>query len=201
MPKAFSEHERRIIQTQLKEEAQQCLLTRGMRKTTVDELVRRVNIPKGTFYLFYPSKEMLFFDVLMSFHDQVQADLLEQMQAMGTPLTQQNATELIFRLFKKVDGSFLATFMTSGELGLLMRKLPPEIALEHAKTDDFSMERFLSFLPIEADGNRIRIFSAALRALFLTTLHKHEIGEDVFDDALRVMLTGVIGQLFEKRSV
>jgi AcrR family transcriptional regulator len=201
MPKAFSEHERGIIQTRLKEEAQQCLLTQGMRKTTVDELVRRVNIPKGTFYLFYPSKEMLFFDVLMSFHDQVQADLLEHMQAMGTPLTQQNATELIFRLFKKVDGSFLATFMTSGELGLLMRKLPPEIALEHAKTDDFSMERFLSFLPIEADGNRIRIFSAALRALFLTTLHKHEIGEDVFDDALRVMLAGVIGQLFEKRAI
>lgn len=201
MPKAFSEHERGIIQTRLKEEAQQCLLTQGMRKTTVDELVRRVNIPKGTFYLFYPSKEMLFFDVLMSFHDQIQADLLGCMQAMGTPLTQQNATELIFRLFKKVDGSFLATFMTSGELGLLMRKLPSEIALEHAKTDDFSMERFLSFLPIEADGNRIRIFSAALRALFLTTLHKHEIGEDVFDDALRVMLAGVIGQLFEKRAI
>ena len=28
---------------------------KGVKKTTVDELVKRVGIPKGTFYLFYPS--------------------------------------------------------------------------------------------------------------------------------------------------
>ena len=36
---------------------------KGVKKTTVDELVKRTGIPKGTFYLFYPSKEMLLFDV------------------------------------------------------------------------------------------------------------------------------------------
>ncbi|MDY4210978.1 MAG: TetR/AcrR family transcriptional regulator [Treponema sp.] len=34
-----------------------------MKKTTVDELVKRTGIPKGTFYLFYPSKEILLFDI------------------------------------------------------------------------------------------------------------------------------------------
>ncbi len=32
---------------------------KGVKKTTVDELVKRVGIPKGTFYLFYPSKDCL----------------------------------------------------------------------------------------------------------------------------------------------
>ncbi|WP_286081321.1 TetR/AcrR family transcriptional regulator [Parablautia intestinalis] len=32
--------------------------------TTVDEIVKRVNIPKGTFYLFYKSKELLLFEVI-----------------------------------------------------------------------------------------------------------------------------------------
>lgn len=36
---------------------------KGVKKTTVDELVKREGIPKGTFYLFYPSKEMLLYDV------------------------------------------------------------------------------------------------------------------------------------------
>jgi len=199
VPKAFSEHERIAIQTRLKKEAEQCLSSKGMKGTTVDDLVHRVNIPKGTFYLFYPSKEMLFFDVLMTFHDQVQADLLLQIQTMGLPLTQEHAVEILFCLFKKVDGSFLSSFIRSGDLELLIRKLPPEIALEHAKTDDFSTEKFLSYLPIEAGPQRIRTFSGALRALFFTLFHKQEIGVDVFDDVIKILLTGILGQLYEKK--
>lgn len=44
----------------------------GVKKTTVDELVKRVSIPKGTFYLFYPSKEQLFFDVFLDKHNAIQ---------------------------------------------------------------------------------------------------------------------------------
>ena len=48
----------------MKEEAAKCLGTYGIRRTMVDEIVKRVKIPKGTFYLFYPSKEMLLFEVI-----------------------------------------------------------------------------------------------------------------------------------------
>lgn len=63
MPKSYSEQEREYIKTRLKEEAAKCLAQYGVRRTTVDEIVKRVNIPKGTFYLFYKSKELLLFDV------------------------------------------------------------------------------------------------------------------------------------------
>ena len=53
MPKSYSEQEREYIRKRLKEEAAKCLARYGVRRTTVDEIVKRVNIPKGTFYLFY----------------------------------------------------------------------------------------------------------------------------------------------------
>lgn len=56
VPKSYSEQERAYIRERLKEEAADCLATYGVRRTTVDEIVRRVNIPKGTFYLFYQSE-------------------------------------------------------------------------------------------------------------------------------------------------
>ena len=62
MPKSYSEQEREYIRKRLKEEAADCLARYGVRRTTVDELVKRVNIPKGTFYLFYKSKELLLFE-------------------------------------------------------------------------------------------------------------------------------------------
>ena len=200
MPKALSETERNYLKNRLKEETVKCLLHQGMKKTTVDELVNRVNMPKGTFYLLYPSKELLFFDVLMAFHDEIQSDLLLQMKAMGTDITKEKVTELIFHFYKKVDDSFLTSFIASGDLELLMRKLPTELMQEHVQTDDFSMEKFLSLLPIQTDEKDIRICSASLRAVFSTLLHKQEIGEAFFDDAIRLMLFGIVTHLFEKKA-
>ena len=68
MPKVYSEEEKQDIIRRLKEEANNLMLERGVKKTTVDELVKRVGIPKGTFYLFYQSKEMLLFDCSQDFH-------------------------------------------------------------------------------------------------------------------------------------
>jgi len=183
------------------EEAQACLIRLGMRKTTVDELVKRVNIPKGTFYLFYPSKELLFFDVFCALHDELQADALRRIDELQGNINADTVTELIFQLYKQVDATFIYSFAASGDLEMLMRKLPPEVAKTHAEKDDFSIEKLLSLLPgVHVEGN-IKIFSAALRAIFCTMPHRKEIGEDVIDDAIRVMLRGVVSQLFEGRKL
>ena len=80
MPKIYSEEERNEIITRLKEEANKLMQEKGVKKTTVDELVKRVGIPKGTFYLFYPSKEMLLFDCAQGFHQQVDEYISSGMQ-------------------------------------------------------------------------------------------------------------------------
>lgn len=197
MPKSFSNSERTYIKKRLMEEAQVCISQFGMRKTTVDELVKRVKIPKGTFYLFYSSKELLFFDVFCALHDELQNALLHWMEELKENANVDTVTELIFRLYKQVDSTFIYSFALSGDLELLMRKLPPEVVAAHTHKDDFSMEQLLSLLPGVHVESNIKVFSAALRAIFLTLPHRQEIGEEVFDDVIRVMLRGVVLQLFK----
>ena len=197
MPKTFSDSERAYIRRRLMEEAQACLIQYGLRKTTVDELVRRVNIPKGTFYLFYPSKEMLILDLFDALHNALKDDLMGWIAALDGDVNPDSVTDLIFRLYKKTDTTFLYSFIASGDLEMLVRKLPPEVAAAHAKQDDFSMEQLLRLLGVRAEEN-VRVFSAVLRAIFFTMLHRREIGEDVFDDAIRLMLRGAVAQLFEE---
>ena len=67
MPKTYTEEERKNIRLMLIEEAEKALFHGGVESVSVDELVRRVSIPKGTFYLFFKSKEELFLSVLSSF--------------------------------------------------------------------------------------------------------------------------------------
>ncbi|MFB0920130.1 MAG: TetR/AcrR family transcriptional regulator [Oscillospiraceae bacterium] len=196
MPKTFSESEREYIKARLMEEAEKCLDLYGVRRTTVDELVKRVNIPKGTFYLFYESKEHLLFDVFCAFHDKIQEEFMAYIVALQDGVDAEKLTEVIFKLYKSMDGSFLLKLITSGELELLFRKLPPELTKLHTDRDDFRVEELVSMVPGMRTEN-IKVFSAAIRGIFVSLLHKKEVGEEVFDEALRVMLRGVAIQMFE----
>lgn len=197
MPKSYTDNERELIRRRLLEEAQACLTQYGLRKTTVDELVRRVNIPKGTFYLFYPSKELLFFELFCSLQEQLHRDLLSWTEELRGNVSVDSVTELLFRLYRQVDATFLYSFVAGGDLELLVRRLPPEVVAKHMEQDDFSMERLLRMLPVSRTEYHIKVFSAVLRAVFCTMLHRSEIGEEIFPDAVRILLRGVVMQLFE----
>ncbi|MPM71976.1 hypothetical protein SDC9_118948 [bioreactor metagenome] len=178
------------------EEAAKCLAQYGIRKTTVDELVRRINIPKGTFYLFYESKERLLFDVILNLNDEIQNDLLREISVLTEAPDAEALTDIIVRLYRRLDDSFLPKIMQDGEMEHFMRSLPPELAKLHAAHDDSKVRELLAMLPGMRE-ERAEVFSAALRCVFITLMYKGEIGEAIFDETLRVLIRGVVLQLFE----
>ncbi len=196
MPKTLSEGERAYIAERLKTEAKACLTTYGIRKTTIDELVKRVGIPKGTFYLFYESKERLLFDVILEFNDEIQSQLLREIAKLHTSPNVDTLSDIIVRLYRKLDESFIPRVMQNGELEYFMRSLPPELSQMHAAHDQSAVERLLCMLP-GMQEKRAEVFSAALRSIFLSILYKDEIGPDIFEDTLRVLIRGVVIQLLE----
>ena len=199
MPRSFTEHEREYIKRRLKEEAKECLSLYGIKKTTVDELVKRVNIPKGTFYLFYDSKELILFDVINDVQNEIQSQIVTELHALNGNVDSEKLAELLFMFYKKAETTFFLNILTNGELELLMRKLPLDIADEHFVQDDLIIEKILSVMPHKPDIDA-KILSGALRGIFLSMLHKREIGEDVFDGALKLMIKGIAIQLMEEKN-
>jgi len=167
-----------------------------VKKTTIDELVKRVNIPKGTFYLFYKSKELLLYDVINDLHNDIQNNFINEAAFLSGQITCEQLTSLLFEIFKQVNDTCLLSIMTNGDLELLMRKLPDEIVKEHFIHDDLSMEHLISSIP-QAVGKNVEHFAGAFRGIFLTMLHKREIGEAVFDHSLKLMINGLVIQLME----
>lgn len=62
MPR-FTEQEKKIISSKLLIEGEKLFALHGLKKVTVDDLVAAVNISKGAFYSFYPSKEHLYVEI------------------------------------------------------------------------------------------------------------------------------------------
>ncbi|MEX1308039.1 MAG: TetR/AcrR family transcriptional regulator [Eubacteriales bacterium] len=195
MPKTFSDSEREYIKKRLIEETSDCLSLYGIRKTTVDEIVKRVGIPKGTFYLFYESKESLIFDVILSFNAEVQGKLVAQVEKMSEKPDAEALTDIIFGLYQSVKKSFLMKIMVNGELDFFMRKAPPEYNAQHAAEDDFMLGQLIELFPT-MDAEKSSIYSGALRGAFLVPMYEKELNLENFDETLRLMIRGIVIQMF-----
>jgi AcrR family transcriptional regulator len=64
MPKAFNENEKFEIRKRLMAAGRECFSRWGLKKTTVEDLVRPAGIAKGSFYLFFESKEALYIEIM-----------------------------------------------------------------------------------------------------------------------------------------
>ena len=195
MPKVYSEEERAQIDRRLREEATYCLGAFGVKGTTVDLLVKRVNIPKGTFYLFYESKELLLFRAMLELHEQMEAALIEHLEALPDKRDVYAVTDAIVGLYQVADRSGMLRMMTTGEMDLIYRKLPNEVLAEHMQKDADMTQLIFDILGIANEG--ADAYAAAFRSQFITMLYKHEVGDEKAFGALRLCIRGLVLQLFE----
>lgn len=196
MPKCYSEQERDYIRKRLKEEAAKCIAQYGIRRTTVDEIVKRVNIPKGTFYLFYKSKELLLFEVLLEQHELINQKVYQAITDMlQSGFSVEKLTDVLYEFYKLTSEMPILKVLNSSEVNLLICKLPGEVVEAHFHEDAGSIEQAFSLLPVKK-GADIEAISAAFHGIFFATLHSKEIGEDQYEKALRTLIHGVVLQMF-----
>ena len=117
LPKSYSDQERAYITKHLKEEAAACMGQFGIRRTTVDELVKRVKIPKGTFYHFYPSKELLLFEVIQEQHELVNQKLYQTLSGLSEEaFSAEKITDVIFGFYKMTEEMPVFRLMDSEDI-------------------------------------------------------------------------------------
>ena len=195
MPKSYSDQERAYITKRLKEEAAACMRQFGIRRTTVDEIVRRAHIPKGTFYLFYPSKELLLFEVIQEQHELINQKLVQALSGLaGSAPSAEEVTDVIWEFYQLTEDMPVFRLMDSEEIELLVRKLPQEIVASHLREDTDTIGKLLALLPAKKEVDP-EVLSAAFHAIYYATLHKKEIGEAHYGQALRLLIHGVVTQI------
>jgi AcrR family transcriptional regulator len=194
MPKTHSEKEKQAIVQALREAAAQTLRLYGKKRTTVDDLVKQAKIPKGTFYLFYPSKEMLLFDVILQWHEEIHRELSCMLSELGEKHDPDALTEVLVRAYRRADETGLMDMMLNGDLDILIRKLPADAIDAHIKEDELEFQIFAVAASEMTHEDRKR-FTAAFRALFFVAGYRRVIGEEEFPDVMRLLIRGLVLQL------
>lgn len=205
MPKVYSDEEKKQIIEKLKREANVLMQEKGVKKTTVDELVKRAGIPKGTFYLFYPSKEMLLFDVSQDFHEQVDAfitnGVYKIIEEKNISMTEpdfsdcvEEFTDVILGAMEITYHSCLKVLLIPESMNLILSKLPDEVLKNHRRGDSDFGEGLFKMLAAK-NGMSVEAVVGAFMMIIFGGMYKREIGEENWRDSMRIVIGGIVLQL------
>lgn len=195
MPKCYSQQERAYIIQKLKEESKKCIAQYGIKKTTVDEIVKRAKIPKGTFYLFYPTKELLLFECILEVHEELEAKILDSFSTINLQnVSVDELSDLLFRLFQLVNEIPILKILAHEDMEILARKLPPEVIANHLSEDHTMLNQMFASL---SKNKTIysEAFSTAFRNIFLLVIEREDFNDPHFDASIKLLLRGLVMQL------
>lgn len=195
MARKFADHEKEQIRAKLQEHGRELFSKYGLKKTSIEEITKSVGIAQGSFYLFYSSKEELYFDLLEREEEDIQRKLASNF-GNDRP-TRQTWSKFLKEAIRLIDENpFIRQIYLENQYELLMRKLPMERLEKHFQKD-------LAQLPMirqwQQKGwiihEKPEVIISLLRGLILLTLHKKEMGEyyeETMDLFIRFIVQGLI---------
>lgn len=132
MPRAFTDAEREHVRARLIAAAREAVPRTGMRRTPVDALTRVAGISKGSFYLFFESKEDLWAAVMLEGEARARSRLWAEARDPRPGATRR----VVAAMFDIVASDpVLAAIRDPEELAWLERSFPPEV-MAAARADD-----------------------------------------------------------------
>lgn len=194
MPKSFSILEKELIREKLLLEGNRLFSIYGLKKTNVEEIALGSGISKGAFYLFFPSKEVLFFEVTGQAEKKFRQEILSVIDLEGPSprIRLYTALRKAYFLWQTIP---LLTQFSKTDFEVIARRVPGEIIEAHMNDDRLFVEELLQHcqsagIMIKADPGEIRDM---LYTIFICVLHQNDFGEGQLEKSIDTLIWIISG--------
>lgn len=193
-PRSFTEHERESIRQLLYEKGKEFIKTYGVKKTSIADITNAAGVAKGTFYLFFRSKEEFFFDLFEQEEARVKAKYLDIMSS------KENIEETLRKSLKGelISNDSFLYMLKKQDIDYLMRGLPSERTEKHILSDDDAITIMMQKAGIDQSVCDPRVLSNLTRLLFLLPYSEDIINQDVYIQTGEVLIDAIIHYAFGK---
>ena len=192
MPKGFSKEEKETIANKLLAECKMSWQTYGYKKTSIDTLCQKVGISKGAFYIFFDSKESLFYQVIT----QTQAQLYELVeQHLSKNPSKYGVAKALKEVFAEYCNSSFMYETKSADFQTFLNKLSKEQRNElndlgHTKAE-FMLRK--PFLKLKIDE---KLAMSILTAMLTIVSQKDNMPSNV-TEVFSFMIDNLVEKIFE----
>lgn len=190
MARAFTDREREIIRKDLLEKGREFFGKYGLRKTSIEDLTRAVDIAQGSFYTFFDSKEELYLEIIEQEEDIIK-DKFKNEYITDEKLTKDRFKGLLKKAIDIINTNpILKRVLLADEIQLLVRRLPSK------KIDRYHQRDFSDLIPIIEKWQemgyvikkRPQVILEVVRSMFFPIVHKKDTRKDIYEETIDLMV-------------
>ncbi|MCT1902948.1 TetR/AcrR family transcriptional regulator [Oceanobacillus sojae] len=175
----FNEQEKEYIRSRLLEHGRQLFGDLGLKKTSISDLTKQVNIAQGSFYLFYESKEELYFEILEQEERYIREELLHNV-LLKEKVTKETFCNFLQQALQFLDESpIIKQLYDKSTMEQLLRKLPQKKLESNHQGDIVFLVPYIEKWQAEGIMKQLEpaIIVSMIRSLVILSLQKEMIGE------------------------
>lgn len=192
MPR-FSEQGKERIKQCLLEEGERLFVTYGLKKVTIDDIVKAVGIAKASFYKFYEGKEYLFLDIAEKKQKEI-FTILEGILEESKKQTDKVRVKKVFWIMSELVSQYpILMGIDQDTVEMIARKVSKK------RLEEFTMRGFDAVKVMRDKGIVFRYETQVVSQLF-QGLYQSWIGlqgqsEEMQKQVIQIMLDGIIDQI------
>jgi AcrR family transcriptional regulator len=201
MGKHFSDEEKQFIKKRLLSEGKKLFETYGVKKTSVDKIVEKVNIAKGSFYNFYSSKESMVFELIMDIEIKLHREEMKQFYKF---LEECEFTEALKRtVWKSIDFIREEPLLLINNDPQLIYEIWSKISeQEKVRSAQQDQDRITDFIAVaNTIGYKLTVpttvLNATLMSFFLIYVNQEMVRESGIE-ALELIMRSTLEKIFVK---
>ena len=198
MPR-FRENEKERIYSKLLTEGERLFTTHGIKKVTIDDLVKAAGIAKASFYTFYESKEYLYLDIVQRIQQKIFAELNALLDSNSSLPSKERVLQTFEEMNKRMLQYPILTHMDTTTTELIARKVSKE------RLSVFLEQNFDAAQSLYHHGVRfscdVQTVSCVFQAIYHSWMYLYDKGEEIQSSVTDILLRGVISQIVIKQEI
>lgn len=198
MGKKFSAEEQKYIRQKLITIFERQLHKERPSKITIDDLVQEAGIAKGSFYHFFPTKEMLFVTLI----NQTQDKMVKKAQRMTSnkDITEkEKLKKILLLIIKELKVHPWLQNLSGPEFEKTIRRLPPELQKDLQKKDKLAIKDLLQDLRLTA-AVPLEDLLIIIEIILSSASRSSDFGRH-YDRAVKIMINCLVDGLFSERKI
>ncbi|MDY3014607.1 MAG: TetR/AcrR family transcriptional regulator [Evtepia sp.] len=192
---AFSEQELVTIRQTMLDKARQCAISVGVKLTSLEVITETSNIAKGSFYRFFPSKELLYLEVLKGIEQETYKAAGEAIQSENALPAFEVASKMTLSACKHLHTSGVVPFIKK-DVQYLLSRLPAEERKAHDEQYKANILALLKAAGLQPKCS-FDLAVATIQLLVLTVLHWDRIGGLYQQEVIETVIRGTCRELFD----
>jgi Transcriptional regulator len=194
MPRELNENEKQFEKSRLIKCGKHLLFRFGIRRVSVDDIVKEAGIAKGSFYNYFHSKDEFIYEMIWQLHEEMFSDFKQQFSQIGKLEKGQQRNEIkkaFFAIYKAPTFDFL--ILEHSEIRNFLSRYSKE---ELAKIETLEEEKYKElFKLLNIQDKQIAIVQNYIHIIIFGISHTDLLDENYLDKTVEALFDGLLNYL------